>query len=62
MDPAFTDKYRYLNLMAGISVLNGCKLLNINVPDQVIKLSGSLEAVRACYAELEDMMGRYQAE
>ncbi|MFH1251228.1 MAG: hypothetical protein V1715_09040 [bacterium] len=62
MDSAFTDKYRYLNLVAGISVLNGCKLLNINFPDQAINLSGSLKAVRACYAELEDMMSRYQTE
>ena len=62
MDSAFTDKYRYLNLMAGISVLNGCKLLNINVPDKVIDLSGSLEAVCACYAELDEILGRYQAE
>ena len=62
MDSAFTDKYRYLNLMAGISVLNGCKLLNINFPDKVINLSGSLEAVRTSYAELEEMLGRYQAE
>ena len=61
MDSAFNDKYRYLNLMAGISVLNGCKLLNINFPDQVINLSGSLEAVRTSYAELEETLGRYQA-
>jgi len=47
--------------VAGISVLNGCKLLNINFPDQVINLSGSLEAVRACYAELDEMLDRYQA-
>lgn len=61
MDSAFTDKYRCLNLVAGISVLNGCKLLNISFPNQVINLSGSLEAVRACYAELEEMLDRYQA-
>ncbi|MBA4323371.1 MAG: hypothetical protein C0408_11200 [Odoribacter sp.] len=62
MNSAFTDKYRYLNLVAGISVLNGCKLLNINFSDQVINLSGSPEAVLTCYAELEEMVGRYQAE
>jgi len=62
MDSAFTNNYRYLNLMAGILVLNGCKLLNISFPDQVINLSGSPEAVRTCYAELEEMLGKYQAE
>lgn len=62
MDSTLPYENRYLNLVAGISVLNGCKLLSIDFPGQVINLSGSLEAVRACYSELEEMMGRYQAE
>jgi hypothetical protein len=62
MNSTFPDKNRYQNLVAGISVLNGCKLMNIDFPDQVINLSGSLEAVQACYSELKDMLGRYQAE
>ncbi|MDP2862608.1 MAG: hypothetical protein Q8N95_07440 [Desulfobacterales bacterium] len=61
MDSTFPDKNRYLNLVAGISVLNGCNLLSIDFPDQVINLSGSLEAVRACCSELE-MLSQYQSE
>lgn len=62
MDSLFPDKNRYLNLVAGISVLNGCKLLSIDFPRQVIKLKGPQKAVRACYLELEEMLGRYQTE
>jgi len=62
MDSIFPDKNRYLNLVAGISVLNDCNLLSIDFPGQVINLSGSRETVRACYAELEEMLGQYQAE
>lgn len=62
MDSAFPDKNRYLNLVAGISVLNGCKLLSIDFPSQIINLSGSLESVRTCCHELEKMLGRYRTE
>jgi hypothetical protein len=62
MDSTFPDKNRYSNLVAGISVLNGCKLTSIDFPGHIINLSGSLEAVRACFSELEKMLGRYRSE
>lgn len=58
LDSTFPDKNRYLNLVAGISVLNGCSLLGIDFPGQIINLSGSPEDLSACCFELEEMIGK----
>ena len=62
MASRYLDENQYHKLVAGIAILNDCKLLNINFPERVINLSGPPEAVQACSAELEEVLGRYQAE
>jgi len=61
MDSTLPYENRFLNLVAGVSVLNDCKLLSIDFPGQVINLSGPLEGVRACCSELE-LLSQYQSE
>jgi hypothetical protein len=59
-----TDTYlnekQYVNLVAGIAILNDCKLLNIDFSEKVINIAGPPDAVRACSAELEKLLGLNQ--
>ena len=62
MAPRYLDENQYLNLVAGIAIFNDWKLLSINFPERIINLTGRPEAVQHCSAELENLLGRYQAE
>ena len=62
MTSTYVDRNRYFNLVAGVSVLNDCKVLNINFTDRIVNLYGSPKAIRVCSEELEKVLGRYETE
>lgn len=58
MTPEYLDSDQYRNFVACIAYQHNCRLREINLTERVIDIEGPPEAVYACSAELERLLGR----